>query len=509
MASRDALSNQENLTSVEAENVAESKSNKRRKSSLESLFGFLTIRKSKWIRLSPFKRRNDRKCGTQDENAQPSSSRQHWQQDLRRTESDIQGRPIYPRNRPSFQSMQFDAKVNGHGDVGLIGTTAGGEWYYEQTFNRETWRVKQRFQSLKAVNGGAFGTVCSAIDTVTEKEVAIKRMNQPYKSEIHSKRALRELKLLRFVQHDNLISLVDAYTTATSSNMMIDLYLVMPLLDTDLHQLIQQFKVSSDQGILSQDYIHFFMYQILRGLKYLHSANIMHRDLKPSNIAIKTDCSLKIIDFGLCRKFNTEVTGYVQTRWYRAPEVMIDWKHYTAAVDMWSLGAILGEMLRGRPVFKEDDHVELLKKHIFICGTPDDATLQLYESEQAVTFIRERLNNQPRVDFRTYFNGTEPCTDLLERLLQMNPRDRLTAEQALSHPYFSQLHDPKDEKVALATLDDSSFEDISTTADLKVAIFEELQEIARFGPSKHMASPSTYTSPKDPNSISSSEEMQL
>ena len=90
----------------------------------------------------------------------------------------------------------------------------------------------------------------------------------------------------------------------------------------------------------------------------------------------------------------------------------------------------------------------------------------------------------------------------------MNPRDRLTAEQALSHPYFSQLHDPKDEKVALATLDDS-FEDISTTADLKVAIFEELQEIARFGPSKHMASPSTYTSPKDPNSISSSEEMQL
>ena len=124
--------------------------------------------------------------------------------------------------------------------------------------------------------------------------------------------------------------------------------MVTPLMDLDLGNIIKIQKLTDDQ-------VKFIIYQIMRGLKYIHSAGIIHRDLKPSNLAVNEDCDLKILDFGLARPTDAEMTGYVATRWYRAPEIMLNWMHYNQTVDIWSVGCIMAELLTGRPLFPGDD----------------------------------------------------------------------------------------------------------------------------------------------------------
>ena len=135
-------------------------------------------------------------------------------------------------------------------------------------------------------------------------------------------------------------------------------------MDLDLNNIIKIQKLTDDQ-------VKFIIYQIMRGLKYIHSAGIIHRywsplsllqteysprrDLKPSNLAVNEDCDLKILDFGLARPTDAEMTGYVATRWYRAPEIMLNWMHYNQTVDIWSVGCIMAELLTGRPLFPGDD----------------------------------------------------------------------------------------------------------------------------------------------------------
>ncbi|MEQ2163748.1 Mitogen-activated protein kinase 14A, partial [Goodea atripinnis] len=145
-------------------------------------------------------------------------------------------------------------------------------------------------------------------------------------------------------------------------------YLVTHLMGADLNNIVKCQK-------LTDDHVQFLIYQILRGLKYIHSADIIHRDLKPSNLAVNEDCELKILDFGLARHTDDEMTGYVATRWYRAPEIMLNWMHYNMTVDIWSVGCIMAELLTGRTLFPGTDRilslmslpcfVKLLLVHIF------------------------------------------------------------------------------------------------------------------------------------------------
>ncbi|RXG57190.1 Mitogen-activated protein kinase 14B [Armadillidium vulgare] len=127
-------------------------------------------------------------------------------------------------------------------------------------------------------------------------------------------------------------------------------YLVTPLMGADLNNIVKTQK-------LTDDHVQFLVYQVLRGLKYIHSAGIIHRDLKPSNIAVNEDCELKILDFGLARPTESEMTGYVATRWYRAPEIMLNWMHYNQTVDIWSVGCIMAELLTGRTLFPGQDRI--------------------------------------------------------------------------------------------------------------------------------------------------------
>ncbi|NXC18193.1 MK09 kinase, partial [Corythaeola cristata] len=194
----------------------------------------------------------------------------------------------------------------------------------------------------------------AAFDTVLGINVAVKKLSRPFQNQTHAKRAYRELVLLKCVNHKN-VSLA-LYFSASKTQVFLMLaflcfrYLVMELMDANLCQVIHM--------ELDHERMSYLLYQMLCGIKHLHSAGIIHRDLKPSNIVVKSDCTLKILDFGLARTACTNfmMTPYVVTRYYRAPEVILG-MGYKENVDIWSVGCIMGELVKGCVIFQGTDRI--------------------------------------------------------------------------------------------------------------------------------------------------------
>uniref|UniRef100_A0A8C9TD47 mitogen-activated protein kinase n=1 Tax=Scleropages formosus TaxID=113540 RepID=A0A8C9TD47_SCLFO len=311
----------------------------------------------------------------------------------------------------------------------MSGRTRQG--FYRQEINKTEWEVPERYRDLRQVGTGAYGTVCSAVDRRTGTRVAIKKLHRPFQSELFAKRAYRELRLLKHMKHDNVIGLLDVFTPEILLDRFQDFYLVMPFMGTDLGKLMKMEK-------LSEDRVQFLVYQILKGLKYIHSAGIIHRDLKPGNLAVNQDCELKILDFGLARQADSEMTGYVVTRWYRAPEVILNWMHYTQAVDIWSVGCIMAEMLLGKPLFKGNDHLDQLTEIMKITGTPTQEFISLLWSGYLV--LIEMVDTSPL--------PLAPAISLLERMLVLDPEKRVSAAEALALPFFTEFREPEEETEA-------------------------------------------------------------
>ncbi|CAG4977744.1 unnamed protein product [Parnassius apollo] len=377
--------------------------------------------------------------------------------------------------------------------------------YHKVEINKTEWIVPERYQMLTPVGSGAYGQVCSAIDTLHNMKVAIKKLARPFQSAVHAKRSYRELRLLKHMNHENVIGLLDVFSPEKNLEEFQQVYLVTHLMGADLNNIVRTQK-------LSDDHVQFLVYQILRGLKYIHSAGIIHRDLKPSNIAVNEDCELKILDFGLARPTETEMTGYVATRWYRAPEIMLNWMHYNQTVDIWSVGCIMAELLTSRTLFPGSDHIHQLNlimeilgtpsqefmqkissesvnidhltRILFLCGKPDQETIDKITSEEARNYIQS-LPTLKRRDFREVFRGANPLAiNLLELMLELDADKRITAEQALAHEYLSQYADPTDEPISAPY--DQSFEDM----DLPVDKWKELvwKEVVEFKPHpQHMS----------------------
>ncbi|XP_026221782.1 mitogen-activated protein kinase 12 [Anabas testudineus] len=317
----------------------------------------------------------------------------------------------------------------------------GRPGYYRQDINKTAWEVPERYRDLKQVGTGAYGTVCSAVDYRTGVKVAIKKLYRPFQSELFAKRAYRELRLLKHMKHENVIGLLDAFTADLSLDRFQDFYLVMPFMGTDLGKLMKLQR-------LSEEKVQYLVYQMLKGLKYIHSAGIIHRDLKPGNLAINQDCELKILDFGLARQADSEMTGYVVTRWYRAPEVILNWMHYTQTVDIWSVGCIMAEMLQGKPLFKGSDHLDQLTEIMKVTGTPTQEFISKLESEDAKNYIRS-LPKVEKKDLQKLFATTNPqAVSVLERMLLLDPQNRVTAAAALELPYFTEFREPEEETEA-------------------------------------------------------------
>uniref|UniRef100_A0A3B4TH82 mitogen-activated protein kinase n=1 Tax=Seriola dumerili TaxID=41447 RepID=A0A3B4TH82_SERDU len=326
---------------------------------------------------------------------------------------------------------------------------------------KTTWDIPERYTTLRSIGSGAYGTVCSAIDQKTKDKVAIKKLYRPFQSLIHAKRAYRELRLLRHIQHENVICLLDVFTPDSTLEKFQTFYMVMPFVAQDLGHIMKRKR-------LTDRIITYLFYQLLRGLQKPHMI-----------LSGEANCHWsQILDFGLARQTESEMTGYVVTRWYRAPEVIFNWMHYSQTVDVWSAACILAEMITGKVLFPGHDSIDQLKKILHLTGTPDSSLVQKMQSKDAQSYV-QGLPLQKKKNFKEVFPSMdENAVDLLEGMLLLDPETRLTAKQGLSHPFLAEYHDPECEP------DSETYDDSFESLELAVGEWKSLihMEIMTFDP---------------------------
>lgn len=320
--------------------------------------------------------------------------------------------------------------------------------YHSFKASGQQFDIETRYSFIRPIGHGAYGVVISANDAEANRKVAIKKIARAFGDPVDAKRILREIKLMRKFDHENVIHILDLMAPPPNAEEFDDIYIVQDLMETDLHRIIYS------RQPLTIDHIQYFVYQMLRGLKYIHSANVLHRDLKPSNILVNSNCDLKICDFGLARGVEDEQSGelteYVVTRWYRAPEIMLACQDYSKAIDVWSVGCIFAELLARSPLFPGEDYIAQLRLICEKMGRPSESELEFVTSERAKRFMLSLPNNQ-RMDLGVLFPAHKENTEALDlvcKMLDFQPHTRISIETALQHPFLSSLHNPEDEPTA-------------------------------------------------------------
>ncbi|KAK2961270.1 putative Mitogen-activated protein kinase 7 [Blattamonas nauphoetae] len=299
-----------------------------------------------------------------------------------------------------------------------------------------SFTVPLSYSVKKLLGKGTYGVVCAAVHETTKEKVAIKKIADAFLHTNDMRSSLRELRILTRIKHDNIITCKDIFKPESFESWK-DLYWVSELMDSDLHRIL-----SSTQP-LAEEHIQFFLYQTVCGLRYLHSAGIMHRDLKPANLLVNRNCDLKICDLGLACAFSDDNPRdhnfYVQTRWYRAPELLIGNSNYDYRIDIWSLGICFAEMYTRKPVFRGSNYMDQLKLYYSVLVPPTAQEINLAEKKKAREFIAQLP--PPKYTLASFFKaqGVEISADglnLLNRMLQFDPAKRITLDEMLRHPYL-------------------------------------------------------------------------
>ncbi|XP_068017272.1 LOW QUALITY PROTEIN: mitogen-activated protein kinase 15 [Melanerpes formicivorus] len=337
--------------------------------------------------------------------------------------------------------------------------------------------VSQKYEIKRRLGKGAYGIVWKAIDRRTGEIVAVKKIFDAFRNRTDAQRTFREVMFLQqFGEHPNIIKLLDVIRAQNDK----DIYLIFESMETDLHAVIKKGNLLKD---IHKSYI---LYQLLKATKFIHSGNVIHRDQKPSNILLDADCFVKLCDFGLARSLSQvnedqdspALTEYVATRWYRAPEILLSSRRYTKGVDMWSIGCILGELLLGKPLFPGTSTVNQIEMIFRVIPAPSPEDILAMQSDYKASIINQWSRRQ-RVTFEELLPSSTPlpALDLLKKLLVFSPEKRLTAEEALQHPYVRRFHCPAREpslgyEVTLPLGDDSQL----SVAEYRNKLYEMILE---------------------------------
>ncbi|CAD2101921.1 cdc2-related protein kinase 1, putative [Plasmodium vinckei] len=314
-------------------------------------------------------------------------------------------------------------------------------------------RSIKNYKKLNKISEGTYGTVFRAKNKKTKKIIALKQLKNfsNMRHEGFAITSLREINILLQLEHENILSIKEVIVGKHLS----DIYLVMEYIEHELKMLLDNkspgFTISELKCLLKQ---------LLSGINYLHTNWVMHRDLKPTNLLYSNKGILKICDFGMARKFghvdNPNLTKNVVTLWYRAPELLLGERCYTNKIDMWSVGCIFAEMILKKPLFLGENEVDQMWKILNLLGLPDkEAYPKFYEypfiSKNKDLFKKKKIKmnvNNLRSHFpniASQFSGlylSDIGLDLLKKLLHFNPQERMSASDALKHPYFNEFPKP-------------------------------------------------------------------
>ncbi|ELP87290.1 CDK1, putative [Entamoeba invadens IP1] len=284
--------------------------------------------------------------------------------------------------------------------------------------------LNKYYQILESLGEGTYGLVSKAIDKKTKNFVAIKKIKIDVESEGLPCSSLREISALSDLKHPNIVTLLNIYNTGKT------LYLVFEYCDDDLQKFIKR-----SQGDIPLELIKTILVQLIKALSYCHSHRTFHRDIKPGNIFMNKDGTVKLGDFGLARVFRSEAKHYtpeVISLWYRAPEILFKMPSYTSAVDMWSVGAIFGELVLKRPMFKGTSERDQIIKIVEVLGIPTQ-----HEWGNGYSYFSDIHVQQSGEDLNTTFQRVGVSgIELLKSMLVYNPNNRVTAANALTHQFL-------------------------------------------------------------------------
>ncbi|XP_032888651.1 cyclin-dependent kinase-like 5 isoform X2 [Amblyraja radiata] len=289
--------------------------------------------------------------------------------------------------------------------------------------------VMNKFEVLSIVGEGAYGVVLKCRHKETNEIVAIKKFKDSEENEEVKETTLRELKMLRTLKQENIVELKEAFRRRGK------LYLVFEYVEKNMLELLEEMP----NGVQPEK-MRNYIYQLIKAIHWCHRNDIVHRDIKPENLLISHNDMLKLCDFGFARNLsegsNANYTEYVATRWYRSPELLLG-APYGKAVDMWSVGCILGELSDGQPLFPGESEIDQLYTIQRVLGPLPSEQMKLFYSNPRFHGLRFPAVNHPQTLERRYLGVISGVMlDLMKNLLKLNPSERYLTEQCLNHTAF-------------------------------------------------------------------------